>query len=62
MQSFLAADPMVAKVRQLAEQLYELGDTVRMEDVLSKLKSIGDDAIRQLRDRREFCCGWWRYN
>ncbi len=53
LQSFLAADPMVAKVRQLAEQLYELGDTVRMEDVLSKLKSIGDDAIRQLRDRRD---------
>ncbi len=53
LQAFLAADPMVAKVRQLSEQLNALGDSVRMEDVLTRLKSIGDDAVRQLRDRRD---------
>jgi hypothetical protein len=57
MQSFLAADPMVAKVRQLAEQLQALGDSVRMEDVLTRLKTIGDDAVRQLRDRRDLLIG-----
>lgn len=57
LQSFLAADPMVAKVRQLAEQLQALGDSVRMEDLLTRLKSIGDDAVRQLRDRRDLLVG-----
>ncbi len=51
--TFLAADPMVDKVRQIADQLKELGDTVRMNDLLGKLKSIGDNALRQLRDRQE---------
>ena len=51
--SFFAADPMVEKVRQITDQLKELGDSVRMNDLLGRLKAIGDDAIRQLRDRKD---------
>lgn len=55
--SYFASDPMVEKVRQISEQLVELGDTVRMDDVLSRLKSISDDALRQLRDRNDLYQG-----
>ena len=53
LRAYLASDPMVDKLRNIADQLKELGDTVRMDDVLSKLKSISDDSLRQLRDRQE---------
>ncbi len=57
LRSYLVSDPMVDKVRQLADQLQALGDTVRMDDVLSKLKAISDDSLRQLRDRNELFTG-----
>ncbi len=53
LRAYFAADPMVDKVRRIAEQLKELGDSVRMEDVLGKLKTVADDAIRQQRDRKD---------
>ena len=51
--AYFASDLMVEKVRRIAEQLTELGDSVRSDDVQSKLKSISDDSMRQQRDRRE---------
>ena len=43
---------MVDKVRQIANQL-DLG--VRcMDDILTRLKAIGDDSLRQLRDRKNY--------
>lgn len=57
LRSYFASDPMVDKVRQLANQLGELGDTVRMEDVRSRLKTVADDTLRQLRDRRDLFGG-----
>ncbi len=51
--SYFASDLMVEKVRSIADQLRELGDSVRREDVLSRLKTIADDSVRQQRDRRE---------
>ncbi len=51
--SYFASDLMVEKVRKIADQLTALGDSVRSDDVQSKLKSISDDAMRQQRDRRE---------
>lgn len=57
LRGYLASDAMVDKVRQIADQLQQLGDTVRMDDVLSRLKSIGDDSLRQLRDRQELFSG-----
>jgi hypothetical protein len=53
LRAYFAADPMVDKVRKLADQLTGLGDTVRRDDVLSRLKSLSDDAVRQQRDRRD---------
>lgn len=53
LRAYFASDPMVDKVRRIAEQLKELGDSVRMEDVLGKLKTVADDAIRQQRDRKD---------
>ncbi len=57
LRSYFVADPMVDKVRQIAVQLQELGDSVRTEDVLTRLKTVADDALRQMRDRSELFTG-----
>jgi AAA domain (dynein-related subfamily) len=57
LRGYLASDAMVDKVRQIADQLQQLGDTVRMDDVLGRLKVVGDDSLRQLRDRQELFTG-----
>ncbi|MBK8239560.1 MAG: DNA repair ATPase [Deltaproteobacteria bacterium] len=49
--SFFAADGMVLKLRELGERISELGDTVKSEEVQSRLKSTRQDALRSLRDR-----------
>ena len=51
--SYFAADLMVDKVRNIIEQLDELGDTVKVDDIQSRLKTIREDAVRQLKDRKE---------
>ena len=53
LRAYFVSDAMVDKVRKIANQLTELGDTVRAEDVLGRLKSLADDSIRQQRDRQE---------
>jgi hypothetical protein len=55
--AWFAADPMVMKLRQLAEQLGELGDNVRADEVLGRLKTARQDALRGLRDRLELFDG-----
>ncbi len=57
LRAYFASDPMIDKVRQIADQLLELGDTVRMEDLRSRLKALADDSLRQLRDRQELFVG-----
>ncbi|MDN3354291.1 DNA repair ATPase [Actinomadura sp. DC4] len=49
--TYFAADPMVAKVRSVAEQLRTLGDPVRAEELDGRLKAARQDAGRVLRDR-----------
>ncbi|MFT5355995.1 MAG: SpoVK/Ycf46/Vps4 family AAA+-type ATPase [Polyangiales bacterium] len=51
--AYLAADPMVMKLRQLVESLRSLGDSVKADDVEARLKAIRQDSIRGLRDRLE---------
>jgi hypothetical protein len=51
--SFLAGDPMVAKIRDTVAQLLQLGDPVKADDLDSRLKTARQDAIRQLKDRQE---------
>ena len=53
LRAYFVSDAMVDKVRKIADQLNELGDSVRAEDVLGRLKSLADDSIRQQRDRQE---------
>lgn len=53
LRTYFASDLMVDKVRKIADQLSSLNDSVRCDDVLSRLKTISDDSIRQQRDRRE---------
>ncbi|MCA9117136.1 MAG: DNA repair ATPase, partial [Planctomycetaceae bacterium] len=50
---YFAGDLMIAKVRDLVSQLEELDDSVRVDDIRSRLKSIQEDTVRQLKDRQE---------
>jgi hypothetical protein len=49
--AYFAADAMILKLRQLAEQLLGLGDSVKADEVEAKLKAVRQDATRGLRDR-----------
>ncbi len=51
--SYFAADLMIDKVRDIVKQLAELDDNVKVDDIQSRLKTIREDAIRQLKDRKE---------
>ncbi|MHA3774281.1 DNA repair ATPase [Verrucomicrobiota bacterium sgz303538] len=55
--SYFAADLMVDKVRDQVRRLIELGDTVKADDLQSRLKTIREDAVRQLKDRQELFVG-----
>ena len=50
---YLAGDLMVEKVRDIIAQLGELGDSVKADDINTRLKTLRDDAVRQLKDRKE---------
>ncbi|MCP3142025.1 DNA repair ATPase [Pyxidicoccus xibeiensis] len=50
---YFASDAMIQKLRQLAEQLMELQDSVRSDEVQSRIKSAKQDALRALRDRQD---------
>ncbi|MEV6349024.1 DNA repair ATPase [Actinoplanes sp. NPDC051851] len=49
--TYFATDPMPAKVRSVAQDLRELGDTVRAEELDGLLKAARQEAGRALRDR-----------
>ncbi|GFJ91480.1 DNA repair ATPase [Phytohabitans rumicis] len=49
--TYFAADPMVAKLRSVAEDLRGLGDAVRAEELAGRIKSARQEAGRSLRDR-----------
>ncbi|MFE9169145.1 DNA repair ATPase [Streptomyces kebangsaanensis] len=51
--TFFASDPLVAKARRIAEELRELGDPVRAEELDGRLKSARQEAARALRDRTD---------
>jgi hypothetical protein len=50
---YFAGDLMIDKIRDLVEQLEELDDNVKVGDIHSQLKTIREDAVRQLRDRHD---------
>ncbi|MEW6157664.1 MAG: DNA repair ATPase [Verrucomicrobiota bacterium] len=51
--AYFASDQMVEKVRNLIDQLLELGDSGKADDVQSQLKTIHQNALRQWKDRHE---------
>ncbi|MFF3970318.1 DNA repair ATPase [Streptomyces rubiginosohelvolus] len=51
--TYFASDPMVAKIRWTADELRELGDPVRAEELDGRLKAARQEAGRALRDRTE---------
>ncbi|MBT2394827.1 DNA repair ATPase [Streptomyces sp. ISL-100] len=51
--TYFASDPMAAKVRRTADELRELGDQVRAEELEGRLKATRQEAGRALRDRTE---------
>lgn len=51
--TFFASDPMVMKVRDLADKLREQNDAVKAEELLARLKVARQDSTRGLRDRQD---------
>ncbi|NLF30319.1 MAG: AAA domain-containing protein [Planctomycetes bacterium] len=49
---YFAGDLMIERLRATIDQLEQLGDTVKAEDVRSRLKSIQQETVRQLKDRQ----------
>ena len=54
---YFASDRMVLKVRDIVKELFELGDSVKAEDISSRLKSSQQDSIRQLKDQIDLYAG-----
>jgi len=50
---YFAADLMVDKVRDIVKQLLVLEDSVKADDLQSQLKTLKEEGIRQLKDRKE---------
>jgi hypothetical protein len=50
---YFASDLMIDKIRGIVEQLTELEDSVKVDDIQSRLKTVREDALRQLKDRQE---------
>lgn len=51
--AFFAGDALILKLRELAERLRALKDSVKADDVEARLKGARDQAVRALRDRSE---------
>ncbi|WP_433371938.1 DNA repair ATPase [Actinoplanes sp. CA-142083] len=49
--TYFATDPMVGKLRSVADELRGLGDTVRAEELDGRVKAARQEAGRSLRDR-----------
>ncbi|MEP4077913.1 DNA repair ATPase [Haloferula sp.] len=51
--SYFATDPMSEKVRDIIAQLTELDDPVKADDLRTQLKTLREDGVRQLKDKKE---------
>ena len=57
LRNFFATDRRVERARKLADQIAELLDSVRSEEIRSNLKACEQDAMRKLRDASELFVG-----
>ena len=51
--AYFASDLMIDKVRNIIDQLEGLEDAVKVGDIQSQLKTLKEDAVRQLKDRQD---------
>jgi hypothetical protein len=51
--AFFAGDPLILKVRELAERLRAYRDPVKADDIEARVKGARDQAVRALRDRTD---------
>ncbi|MEL7495965.1 MAG: DNA repair ATPase [Planctomycetota bacterium] len=51
--SYFASDLMIDKVRDIVDQLTEMNESVKVDDIQSRLKTVREDTVRQLRDKNE---------
>jgi hypothetical protein len=51
--AYYASDLMVVKLRETIDQLVDLGDTVKADDLTGQLKAGKDEVVRKLRDKLE---------
>ncbi|MTI21640.1 AAA family ATPase [Fulvivirga sp. RKSG066] len=50
---YFSSDLMMEKLRNIVAELKEIGDSVKADDIQSRMKSLKEDAIRQLRDKTD---------
>jgi len=50
---YLATDIMAEKVRDIISELRDLGDSVKADEISSKLKALKENTIRQLKDKQD---------
>ncbi len=50
---YFASDLMIEKARGIIAELGDFGDSVRVDDIQTRLKTIREDAVRQLKDRAD---------
>jgi len=55
--TYFASDAMVLKLRDLSQQLLDIGASVKADEIDSKLKSARQDALRALRDKADLFDG-----
>lgn len=55
--TYMASDLMIAKVRETIQQLLDLEDAVKADDLQGRLKAAQQEAVRQLKDRQELFVG-----
>ncbi|MEM9942769.1 MAG: DNA repair ATPase, partial [Planctomycetota bacterium] len=51
--SYFASDLMIDKVRDIIDKLGDLNESVKVDDIQSRLKTVREDTVRQLRDKNE---------
>lgn len=52
-QGYFAGDLMLEKIRSIIAELHAMGDPVKADDVQTRLKTLQEDSVRQLKDRKE---------
>lgn len=50
---YFAADMMIEKVRDLVDQLLALGENVKADEIQARLKTVKEEAVRQLKDKQD---------